>query len=370
MRNRLYEQLHLVPALQKLHLGNASYGYTPELFRKNFLSGLADMTRLTHFSLHFDCFDELIEVLARNCAATLLVLDMEWSQKVTDACLPHLCLLLRLHQLHMFSCGLSGEGQAQVLRRLPRLVSLPRGDFLCEAVDWLDWSLDQEEEGSRVELGVREFHYSEEYHFHTVAQVEQVARLCPAITHVRFMFGKEELGHYLHLQHFARMTSLQVCGGDFYTDRLEGLLEVVGGRLEELDVYAVGEVDMKALAMLTIYCSGLRSLSLRGCHFQAPEAASGEGRGGREVVEELLQPLPHLAHLRLTTHGSCEYVETLVSKCRSLTHLELGRSVTIQDSTIASILASNTLDHLEHLHISGGGSHPSKVHLLPRVGAP
>ena len=79
MRNRLYDNLPLVPNLSQLNLGPGSYGYTPDLFRylapgsivstleiffcrTCFLAGLVDMRRLTHFTLQFDCFDQLIEV--------------------------------------------------------------------------------------------------------------------------------------------------------------------------------------------------------------------------------------------------------------------------------------------------------------------
>ena len=66
------------------------------------------------------------------------------------------------------------------------------------------------------------------------------------------------------------MSSLNICGGDFYSDKLIDLLEQIGKRqqfwqilntfkfsgerLEELDIYAVGELDMKGVAMLTVYC--------------------------------------------------------------------------------------------------------------------
>ena len=105
--------------------------------------------------------------------------------------------MLNLVQLHIFSCGLTGEGQvhdnhdsgsleslprasnlilfhlqARLLLAFPKLSCLPRGDFLCEAVDWVEW-LDSEEgtKEAETQLTVQEFHYSEEYHFHTVAQV-------------------------------------------------------------------------------------------------------------------------------------------------------------------------------------------------------
>ena len=36
---------------------------------------------------------------------------------------------------------------------------------------------------------------------------------------------------------------------------------IKGERLEELDIYAVGELDMKGVAMLTIYCRFISILS-------------------------------------------------------------------------------------------------------------
>ena len=84
------------------------------------------------------------------------------------------------------------------------------------------------------------------------------------------MFGKEQLGYFLPLALFSNMSSLNICGGDFYSDKLIDLLEQIGKRqqfwqilntfkfsgerLEELDIYAVGELDMKGVAMLTVYC--------------------------------------------------------------------------------------------------------------------
>ena len=42
------------------------------------------------------------------------------------------------------------------------------------------------------------------------------------------MFGKEQLGYFLPLALFANMSSLNICGGDFYSDKLIDLLEQIG----------------------------------------------------------------------------------------------------------------------------------------------
>ena len=46
----------------------------------------------------------------------------------------------------------------------------------------------------------------------------------------RFMFGKEQIGYFLPLALFSNMTSLNICGGDFYSDKLIDLLEQIGQR--------------------------------------------------------------------------------------------------------------------------------------------
>ena len=66
-----------------------------------------------------------------------------------------------------------------------------------------------------------------------------------------------------------------MCGGEFYSgidehleevmiiitlkssDYLLDLLEEMGGNLTDLDLYAVDELDMKAIAMISIYCKKL-----------------------------------------------------------------------------------------------------------------
>ena len=41
------------------------------------------------------------------------------------------------------------------------------------------------------------------------------------------------------------------------SDYLLDLLEEMGGNLTDLDLYAVDELDMKAIAMISIYCKKL-----------------------------------------------------------------------------------------------------------------
>ena len=128
------------------------------------------------FSLHNDCHDKLLTILVENCHHSLKSLDIELSKNVTDAAATTLVKLQRLIELNIFECGLSGEVQSHVIKGLPNLLHLKRGDFLCEALDWLDYL--KEENEDNVKLNLREFYHSESYHFHTVDQMRLVRKAC------------------------------------------------------------------------------------------------------------------------------------------------------------------------------------------------
>ena len=103
-----------------------------------------------------------------------------------------------------------------MLSGLPSLLNLRRGDFLCEAAEWMDW-LDLEKV---PRLNITEFFSSESYHFHTVHQMETVARICPSIRKMRFIFSKEHFLSYVNLAAFRNIQELHLCGGDFYDGRV------------------------------------------------------------------------------------------------------------------------------------------------------
>ena len=45
-----------------------------------------------------------------------------------------------------------------------------------------------------------------------------------------FQFSREHAGDFLLLSRFSHLTELHSWGGDFYSDRMDGLLEAIGPR--------------------------------------------------------------------------------------------------------------------------------------------
>jgi hypothetical protein len=91
------------------------------------------MEHLVHFSLTYDCTDDIVRVLTRNCPQCLRILDVEYSIRVTDRSVNDIVECQNLLQLHIFHTGLSLSGKAYIIKTLRSLRLLFRGDFLCDA---------------------------------------------------------------------------------------------------------------------------------------------------------------------------------------------------------------------------------------------
>ena len=136
----------------------------------------------------------------------MTLLDIERSLKVTDIGASHIQNCKKLNSLDIFRTNISIEGKAELLKKLENLEELPRGDFLCEAVEQIfetdpDFverlifkleSINPFNSYFRKRLKIRGFWASEEYFFHSSDQMELVAKLCPEIEKMLFMFNIQE----------------------------------------------------------------------------------------------------------------------------------------------------------------------------------
>lgn len=102
------------------------------------------------------------------------------------------------------------EAKARLLLNLPNLSRLTKGDWLCDALGWIDY---WEEE---VKLLVNEFFPSQKYYFHEDWQMEQVSTYCPYIARMYFIFHDECCPNFLVLEPFEYLTELDLFGGSFY----------------------------------------------------------------------------------------------------------------------------------------------------------
>ena len=58
--------------------------------------------------------------------------------KVDDQSVEHILCFINLVALGIFKTNISTMGQAELLKGLQKLEVLPRGDFLCDALEYIE----------------------------------------------------------------------------------------------------------------------------------------------------------------------------------------------------------------------------------------
>ena len=67
-----------------------------------------------------------------------IFLPRTFSWQVTDTCLVHLTSLQQIKELNIFHTSLTNIGHAHILKNLENLEVLDRGDFLCDALEYIE----------------------------------------------------------------------------------------------------------------------------------------------------------------------------------------------------------------------------------------
>ena len=171
--------------LRRLDLGSNSGGRKGQMLSMCVLDGLETMKNLAQVSLKYNCRNEILEALATSCKQNLHILDIEHSNQITDDSITTILKFTKLTELGISRTNLTSEGQAKLIMKLNKLKVLPRGDFLCDALEWIDW---EEEKSNKRKFKIKNFWASEVYYFHTTEQMEHAADLCPFIEDMHFMY--------------------------------------------------------------------------------------------------------------------------------------------------------------------------------------
>lgn len=389
LRTHLTTRLHELTGLTSIDMLLLGYGVdsrqadcTELVAPSNIISALRCMPHLVHLVLPNYCTNNLVHALAITCRGSLERLEIDHSNEMTDAACRDLCSLTRLRLLSMAASPLGSETLARVLLALPRLVNLPNGDFLCDALEWLVYQSGEDllPKGPLPKFLIREFAASEEYHFHSGKQMALVAQLCPYIAQIRFFYDCELLCQLGVLNMFHNLTDLRLNGGDYNKDPLRPLVENIGGQLTRLELNHVENIDRHAVVQLSLCCTKLESLIFIACSFLDYGALHRElfdyyQAGGLETAEEvevvmllrdqealseevegLVVPFLHLTELRVASRCSTSSLTFLLLHCPRLRSLFIGSNCHVTDQALLKVFQHNPLLMLETLEIRGAAA--------------
>ena len=320
------------------------------------------MNRLEHFSCKHDCNYKLLEALSEHCSQSMKILDVEDSKNVDDKSLDFIRKMPHLEELNIFNTKLTEESKAKILLALPKLTRLIRGDFLCDALGWIDYEEDEEES---VKLLINEFFPSQSYYFHEDWQMEMTARMCPYISKMFFIFHENVASDFYNcLIGFEYLTDLTLFGGSFYNDKLSDLLSERGYNLTNLALISIAQIDYLALARISMCCPNLTSFSLNNCDLAQmlpspnQDPNSDEEYNRRQVflnraqeAYDTIQPFYNLEEVSLQSNCQSIFLQFLLGRCPNIRRINLGRSCAIDDDVLVRIFSqTGGLRRLEQFH--------------------
>ena len=204
LRGNIYDRISLFRGLKCLNLGSGTGGWS-NMYTGKFSEGIRTMNRLVKFSLCYDCTDSILKILARNCSKTLRIIDVEMSKQVTDQSAELIAKMENIHTLHIFHTDITERGHYLILMNLRKLKVLVRGDFLCEALEYIN-----DHAKKKPVLQLEEFWSSEDYFFHDDHQMDLVQKMCPHIRKMMFQFNKENMRDLLFLSNFENLSELHL----------------------------------------------------------------------------------------------------------------------------------------------------------------
>ena len=364
IRSSLLRNLKKFQCLKSLQFGSSTGDMTIHIRQGasmyvTICEGIAGMNHLVHFSLKYNCTPDILKALL-NARESLKSLDVEHSVLVKDDCIPTILKFTNLEELGISKTRLTAEGQAALILKLKNLLNLPRGDFLCEALEWIAWE-EMYEKKPYPRLKLRNFWASEVYFFHSVEQMKLVSEMCPDIEDMLFMYQDKYTCSLDVLAYFPKLKNIELWGGDFYLDNFSSMLEYSGQGLTILDLHHVDNIDFRAISLLSFYSQNLKYLRFGGCGLVEHSNNNEEDQDNplynqqqREIEHEIksyLVPFYNLSEISISNHCPEQLLIKILCLCLNIKRLTLGLHCQISDECFDKIFIENKLQNLETLEI-------------------
>jgi ribonucleases P/MRP protein subunit RPP40 len=330
IRLAFYSQVKKMPRLEWLSLGSASGGWKTMNIEQVLVDGLSNMNNLMHLCLNYDCTDNVLRALVKNCPR-LMSLDITNSKDINNSSVDILVELKNLRAIQLYRTNVPIVGYYNVLLYLPELRDIGRFDELGRCFEYLDVYYP-----NRCDFRLEKFVSFQA----TTKQVQILCEKCPNLSSIS-LFHNElslDLMAVIGLNH---LTELKLLSCNFFTHQIRDVLEVKGCNLTTLNLEHVEELDMDALAYISEFCPDLKTLTLYNCNL-VPSTS---------ISRFKLPPFMNLENLTLIGECSSQHLEFILCNAYRLKFVHLGTQIITTDELFKQVIIRNELDHLEEIRI-------------------
>ena len=258
LRDEIYRGFEHMTGLNTLNLGSGSGPGGPgtasggEIVRKKVFMSFKYLKHLKQLTFTNECQNETLAVVGQNCHL-LSHLDIAGSQAVTDQGASWLLGCKDLVHLDLYQTSITIEGYAQLLQSLPKLQSVGRCDAFGQVLEYLkNYNRDP------IKLAIKWFHSRDV----SYDQLKLMTSMCPELIHVS-LYVDEDAGNLLEpLMALKHLTEVKLLACNFYTDKVDQLLQAKGPQLTLLHLEHIGKYEVELFKKERIIRNLMRLLDL------------------------------------------------------------------------------------------------------------
>ena len=125
IRSCLYGCMKKCPNLKSLHMGSGHGGWLSDSFCNRFYAPSLDLfTHLVTLRFQHDCTDHLLALVIQRNFPTLKIIDVSFSQNVSDASSEDLTMCSNLQELDLVGSGVTTKAVVFILSKCQKLVKV------------------------------------------------------------------------------------------------------------------------------------------------------------------------------------------------------------------------------------------------------
>lgn len=330
LRSAFYCQLTKMRGIEWLSLGSVSGGWKTFDMEQLLMDGLSGMSHLMHLCLNYDCTDNVLRTLVKNCPR-LMSLDITNSKSVGNSSVDILVDLKNLRSVQLYRTSVTLEGYINILLHLPELRDIGRYDELGRCLEYID------------DYYPTYGNFMLENFISVQATTKQIQILCDKCPNLKSLtlFHNILLLDLMAIIGINQLTKLKLMSCDFFADQIRDVLEVKGCNLTTVSLEHVDEIDMNALIYISQFCPDLKTLVLCNCNLIQSTS----------IRRFKLPPFMNLENLTLIGECSSQHLEFILCNAHRLKFIHFGTQIITTDELFEKVFLRNELSHLEELRI-------------------
>lgn len=334
IRPVLYENLHKLNGLETLIIKIGLSEWCTSNRDAKILQAIKPMSNLRFFCLHFDCTDEIVQVISENCL-DILYIDVTLSKGVTDQSVEYFFKCSKLQYLQLGGTSVTRPGHARLISQLSSL----RNTGYCEKFNCVAKCMGRGPYNHIKKITTDNF---------SRRSLKLLGQYFPNVESVSLIFNVHipEFGACSELVPLKYLKGLLLGRLPKWLPSFQRTFELFGHQLSHIHLEDSSQISVDSLVVIGNCCINLRSLVMYRVRFETTYNIA-------DRFSSLSKPesFSRLKKLFWVVSDSATLLQHILTKAIKIKYLHVGYSTDIQHVHIVNILRVHRMKHLKELKV-------------------